>query len=53
MTIDYDTNPEVDEDRIKELIQGALTDSKFNAEIAQKIIKKELQQDPNAILDNI
>lgn len=36
--IDYDTNPEVDEDRIKELIQGALTDSKFNAEIAQKII---------------
>lgn len=38
VTIDYDTNPEVDEDRIKELIQGALTDSKFNAEIAQKII---------------
>lgn len=36
--IDYDTNPEVDENYIKELIQGALTDSKFNAEIAQKII---------------
>ena len=38
VTIDYDTNPEVDENYIKELIQGALTDSKFNAEIAQKII---------------
>ena len=36
--IDYDTNPEVDENYIKELIQGALTDSKFNAEIAQKIV---------------
>lgn len=38
VTIDYDTNPEVDENYIKDLIQGALTDSKFNAEIAQKIL---------------
>lgn len=38
VTIDYDTNPEVDENYINDLIQGALTDSNFNAEIAQKII---------------